>query len=91
MFNRGRNIIITSLIVVSVIISGITESSPPVNPKTGEKIYQVPSLQQIKPKKPLKIKLKRTAKNEYSWEISGESVEEILKADQMLRKGLDLE
>ncbi len=47
-----------------------------------------PELQQIKPKKPVKIKLKRTAKDEYSWELSGEDVDEIVKTDKKLRKML---
>ncbi len=45
-----------------------------------------PELQQIKPKKPVKIKLKRTAKDEYSWELSGDDVDEIVQADKRLRK-----
>ena len=47
-----------------------------------------PELQQIKPKKPVKIKLKRTAKDEYSWELSGDDVDEIVQADKRLRKML---
>jgi hypothetical protein len=45
-------------------------------------------LQQIKPKKPVKIKLKRTAKDEYNWELSGDDVDEIVKTDKKLRKML---
>jgi hypothetical protein len=48
-----------------------------------------PELQQIKPKKPVKIKLKRTAKDEYSWELSGDDVDEIVQADKRLRKLLN--
>jgi hypothetical protein len=47
-----------------------------------------PELQQIKPKKPVRIKLKRTAKDEYSWELSGDDVDEIVQADKRLRKML---
>ena len=46
-------------------------------------------LQQIRPKKPVKIKLKRTAKDEYSWEVSGDDVDEIVRADHRLRKMLN--
>ncbi|MDA8084913.1 MAG: hypothetical protein M0024_14745 [Nitrospiraceae bacterium] len=48
-----------------------------------------PELQQIRPKKPVKIRLKRTAKDEYSWEISGDDVDEIVRADHRLRKMLN--
>ena len=53
-------------------------------------IKKQPELQQIKPKKPVKIKLKRTAKDEYSWELSGDDVEEIVRTDHRLRKLLNV-
>lgn len=43
-------------------------------------------LQYAKPKKPVKIKLHRDKKGEYSWDITGESVEEVIKADKRLRQ-----
>jgi hypothetical protein len=49
-----------------------------------------PELQQIRPKKTVKIKLKRTAKDEYSWELAGDDVDEIIKADRRLRQQLHL-
>lgn len=56
--------------------------------KPGFQFTKQPELQQIRPKKPVKIKLKRTAKDEYSWELSGDDVEEIVRADHRLRKML---
>jgi hypothetical protein len=49
-----------------------------------------PELQQIRPKKTVKIKLKRTAKDEYSWELAGDDVDEIIKVDRKLRQQLRL-
>lgn len=49
-----------------------------------------PELQQIRPKKAVKIKLKRTAKDEYSWELAGDDADEIIKADRKLRQQLRL-
>ncbi len=49
-----------------------------------------PELQQIKTKKPVKIKLKRTAKDEYSWELSGDDADEIARTDRKLRKMLNI-
>jgi len=43
-------------------------------------------LQYAKPKKPLKIKLHRDKKGEYSWDITGENVDDIIKADKRLRQ-----
>ncbi len=50
---------------------------------------QVPEIQEIKPQKPVKIKLKRNTKGKYSWDISGNNADEVLKADKKLRKGLE--
>ncbi len=52
---------------------------------------QLPAIQEIKPEKSAKIKIKRNAKDDYSWEISGDAVEEIIRADQQLRKELKTE
>ncbi len=49
-----------------------------------------PELQQIKPKKPVRIKLKRTSKDEYSWELAGDDVDEVIKTDRKLRKQLNV-
>jgi hypothetical protein len=50
-----------------------------------------PQLQQVKPKKPVRIKLKRTSKDDYSWELAGDDVEEIVKTDKRLRKLLGVQ
>lgn len=49
---------------------------------------QVPEIKEIKPEKPVKIKLKRNSKGDYSWEISGDNAEKILKAEKHLKEGL---
>ena len=48
-----------------------------------------PELQQIKPKKPVKIKLRRSAKDEYTWELTGDDADEIVRTDKRLRKMLN--
>lgn len=54
-------------------------------------VKKQPEIQQIKPKKPVKVKLKRSAENKYTWELSGDDVDEIVKADKRLRKLLGVE
>lgn len=49
---------------------------------------QLSELQEIKPQKPVKIKLKRNNKGSYSWDISGNNADEIIKTDKRLREGL---
>ncbi|MCX8026704.1 MAG: hypothetical protein N3A62_02455 [Thermodesulfovibrionales bacterium] len=48
-------------------------------------------IQQVKPKKPIRIKLHRNAKGEYTWDITGDNPDEIVKADNRLRRLLKLE
>lgn len=50
-----------------------------------------PEIQQVKPKKPVKIKLHRNANGEYTWDLTGDNVDEIVRADSRLRKLLKLE
>lgn len=57
----------------------------------GFQIGKDPQVQQIKPKKPLRIKLHRNSKGEYSWDITGDNVDDIIRADGRLRKQLKLE
>ncbi|MBS1112363.1 MAG: hypothetical protein H6Q92_125 [Nitrospirae bacterium] len=54
-------------------------------------IQKQPEIQQVKPKKPVKIKLKRSAEDKYTWELSGDNVDEIVKADKRLKKLLGIE
>ncbi len=53
-------------------------------------VKKQPELQQIKPKKPVKIRLKRTAKDDYSWELSGDDADDTVRTDQRLRKLLNV-
>ncbi len=50
-----------------------------------------PELQQIKPNKPVKIKLKRSVEGKYSWDLSGDNVDDIVKVDKRLKKLLKIE
>ena len=54
-------------------------------------IRKQPEIQQIRPKKPVKIKLKRTGEGKYTWDLTGDDLDEIVKADKKLRKLLNLE
>lgn len=41
---------------------------------------------QARPRKPAKIKLQRNAKGDYTWDLIGENVDELLQIDRRLRK-----
>lgn len=54
-------------------------------------VKKQPEIQQIKPKKPVRIKLRRSAEDKYTWEITGDDVDEIVRADKRIRKLLKIE
>ncbi len=50
-----------------------------------------PEIQQVKPKKPVRIKLKRASDGKYTWELTGDDVDEVVKADTKLKKLLKVQ
>ena len=52
------------------------------------KIGNNQDLRAIRPKKPVKVQLKRNAKGTYSWDIKGDDVEEIIAVDKRLREAI---
>lgn len=51
------------------------------------KVFQFkkqPEIQRVKPKKPVRIKLRRPVDDKYTWEITGDDVDEIVRADKNL-------
>jgi hypothetical protein len=50
-----------------------------------------PEIQQVKSQKPVKIKLKRLADGKYTWDLTGDDVDEIVMADRRLKKLLKSE
>jgi hypothetical protein len=49
-------------------------------------IERSPDIEKVKPHRPVKIKVKRDVQGRYSWELSGENTEEIIKTDRRLRR-----
>jgi hypothetical protein len=59
--------------------------------ETNFQFKKQPEIQQVKPKKPVRIKLRRSANDKYTWEITGDDVDEIVRADRKLRRLLKIE
>ena len=49
------------------------------------KFTKDPQVSQIRPKKPVRIKLRRLSGGEYTWEISGDNAAEIIRVDEELK------
>ncbi|HWR58944.1 MAG TPA: hypothetical protein VN328_08670 [Thermodesulfovibrionales bacterium] len=59
--------------------------------KTDFQFKKQPEIQQVRPQKPVKVKLHRNAKGDYWWELSGDNVDEIVNQDKKLRKLLKIQ
>ena len=82
----------TTLMLCAALLLLFTQACTDSKGQKQEAVFkQAPEIQEVKPEKPVKIKLKRNAKNDYSWEISGDDVEEIIKVEKTLRKELKTE
>lgn len=78
--------IVFLVIVASVLFWGFLYSE-----ESREFTYREnPEIKNVKPKKPVRIKLKRTASGKYSWDLTGDDVDEIVKADKQLRNHLGI-
>lgn len=86
---KNKNIII--MMIFLLIVSGLSIQKSDAQQRQSLQFSQDKQIQQIKPKKPLRIKLHRNAKGEYSWDITGENVDEIYTADKRLRKLLKMD
>jgi hypothetical protein len=82
---RNRIIMLAVVVVVSLLLS-ISQSYSVDN--KAPLIKKQPEIQQVKPKKSVRIKLKRTAEGKYTWDLTGDDVDEIVRADKRLRKQL---
>ena len=67
--------------------TGITVSAE----RSDIQFTKQPEIQQVRPQKPVKIRLHRNAKGEYSWDLNGDNVDEIVNADKKLRKLLKIQ
>lgn len=77
------------LVFLAIFLLIIAQACTGTEGKESETTFkQLPELQEIKPHRPAKIKLKRNAKGGYSWDISGNNADEIIEVDEKLKKGL---
>ncbi len=83
-------LIFRTAIIITFIFPLYTCANDSIDSK--ERVFkQIPELREIKPHKPVKIKLKRNAQGEYSWDLSGNDADKIIAADKKLRESLEKE
>jgi predicted secreted protein len=71
-----------SLIVSFQACSGVNGSES--NDAGG--FVTVEEIRDIKPERPVKIKMKRNTYGEYSWELNGDNAERVIETDMKLKK-----
>ena len=72
-------------VIMLLPVHACTESSEGRKETTFQ---QQPEIMEIRPQKPVKIKLKRGTTGHYSWDLSGDDTDRVLEADRKLREGL---
>jgi hypothetical protein len=82
--------ILLVFVLACLFLSFTTETVISADTKNFQ-VKKQPEIQQIKPKKPVKIKLKRSAEGKYSWDLSGDDVDEVVRIDKRLKKLLNIE
>jgi hypothetical protein len=50
---------------------------------------ELPAIREIRPERPVKIKLKKNAGGSYSWELNGHNVDNIIQVDRKLKESLE--
>jgi hypothetical protein len=82
-----RSVVLLGALLAAAII--LLPSEPSRADDRSFKSYRNNEVAQARPKRPVKIKFKRNAKGAYSWEIEGESADEIAEADRRLREYIE--
>jgi hypothetical protein len=54
-------------------------------------VKKQPEIQQVKPKKPVKIRLKRSSEGKYTWDLAGDDPDEVVRTDRRLKKLLNIQ
>ncbi len=78
-----RSIIFLGLVVLSFSCNNTSGSKADFEFKKDREIMQ------IIPPKPVKIKVRRNTRGEYSWELTGDNVEEIVKINKTLEQEIE--
>ncbi len=50
---------------------------------------QLPEIREIRPQRPVKIKLKRNVSGSYSWELRGDNAGAIIEIDKKMRESIE--
>jgi hypothetical protein len=78
------------IFVVSICLSFLFSAAFAADIKNIQ-VKKQPEIQQVKPKKPVKIRLKRSSEGKYTWDLAGDDADEVVRTDRRLKKLLNIE
>lgn len=79
--NRCIAVCLTALMLLPVVSCADREAG-----KQEAVFTRIPEIAEIRPERPVKIKLKRNAEGDYSWELNGDDADKVIQADRKLRE-----
>jgi len=77
---KASLVLLLIFLIVSACAENKTDKEQPVV------FRQDPEIQEIRPSKTVKIKIRRNTSGGYSWDLSGDDTDEIIKTDKKLRE-----
>ncbi len=83
---ENKLIAVLSLIALIILFNACNDSE---DTRQRTVFGQAPEIEDIKPQKPVRIKLKRNADGNYTWELTGDDVEKILQSDKKIKDTLE--
>lgn len=78
-------------IMLSFILLLFLSSPVLAEQKPAFQVKTLPEIGKVKPSKPVKIHLTRYSDGKYKWDLTGDSVDEIIRTDKKLRKTYAIE
>jgi predicted secreted protein len=83
---KKHNLFLIWVSLVSIIAVSACSDINGKKEETGSRFKDVQEIQEIRPERPVKIKLKRNADGEYSWELNGDNAERVIETDKKLKR-----
>jgi len=90
LITRYKKFFLVIALFISLIVFGSVFFKDAEDVK-GFQFERQPEIERVKPEKPVRIKLRRLAEGRYTWELTGDDVNEIVRTDKQLRKLLKME
>ena len=83
---KTRFICVLFAVIILIPVYACTENG---EGKKGASVKDQSGIMEIKPQRPVKIKVKRSTAGKYSWELNGDDVDKVMEADRKLKEGLE--